>query len=150
MKQSPVLIFECANAHGGEFDVLKLTINECAKIVYPRRHIKFQPFHPDTIALPDFSWYRVYGGLFFNQDQWATLIMLAEESFDGVWLDIFDRYGAEILAENAENVSGIKLQASVLENNEIFRALQEIPLAEAFFVLYRQRLELGPQADGIG
>ena len=56
----PILIFECANAHAGNFDLLKSTIKEFSSIDYPKKHIKFQPFHPDTIALEDFSWHETY------------------------------------------------------------------------------------------
>jgi sialic acid synthase SpsE len=48
---SPILIFECANSHGGDFDILKSTIETYQSINYPVKHIKFQAFHPDTISL---------------------------------------------------------------------------------------------------
>lgn len=134
-KNAPILIFECANAHGGDFKLLKSTIAQFKTIAYPNKHIKFQPFHADTIALPDFSWYPTYRELLFQKDQWAELIDDASASFEGVWLDIFDRYGIDVLAENIRNVVGIKLQASVLENIEIFSALQALSLADKSLML---------------
>lgn len=131
----PLLIFECANAHGGDFKLLKSTVERFKAIVYPRKHIKFQPFHPDTIALPDFSWYSTYQELLFQKEQWLELISDASAAFDGVWLDIFDRYGTDVLAENTGKVVGIKLQASVLENTEILSALQALDLEDKSLML---------------
>jgi len=132
---APLLIFECANAHGGDFNLLKSTIAQFKTIVYPNKHIKFQPFHPDTIALPDFNWYPTYRELLFQKEQWAELIGDASASFEGIWLDIFDRYGTDVLAENAGNVIGVKLQASVLENREIVLALQALSLVDKSLML---------------
>lgn len=134
-KNIPALIFECANAHGGDFELLKSTISRFKTITYPNKHIKFQPFHADTIALPDFSWYPTYLELLFHKDQWAELISDAAASFEGIWLDILDRYGIEVLAENIGKVAGIKLQASVLENMEILSALRALNLADKSLML---------------
>jgi N,N'-diacetyllegionaminate synthase len=134
-KKPSILIFECANAHGGDFNLLKSTITQFKDIDYPNKHIKFQPFHSDTIALSDFSWHPIYQELLFRKDQWALLINNAASSFDGVWLDIFDRYGTDVLSENINNVFGIKLQASVLENIEIFTALQALNLSDKTLML---------------
>jgi N,N'-diacetyllegionaminate synthase len=127
-KNIPILIFECANAHGGDFNILESTIAKFGAITYPNKHIKFQPFQPDTIALKDFPWYSTYQDLFLHKDKWALLIKATTSAFEGVWLDIFDRYGTDILSENIKDVIGIKLQASVLENLEIFSALRALNL----------------------
>ncbi len=121
----PILIFECANAHGGDSERLRLTIETFQKIRYPEKHIKFQAFHPDTISLPDFSAYGIYQDLLLSQEKWTELIGVAAKGFEGIWLDIFDRYGVEVLATNQHKIAGVKLQASVLENNEIITALQK-------------------------
>ena len=134
-KNAPILIFECANAHGGDFELLKSTIAQFKTITYPSKHIKFQPFHADTIALPDFSWYPTYLELLFQKNQWSELISDASTSFKGVWLDILDRYGIDVLTENIGKVAGIKLQASVLENMEILSALRALNLADKSLIL---------------
>lgn len=120
----PVLIFECANAHGGDIKRLRKTITAFGEIDYPSKHIKFQAFHPDTISLADFSAYSIYQDLLLSQEQWSEIVHLAAKNFHGIWLDIFDRYGVEVLQHNPEKIYGIKLQASVLENNEIISALR--------------------------
>jgi N,N'-diacetyllegionaminate synthase len=127
-KTVPLLIFECANAHGGDFETLRETIARFSSIVYPDKHIKFQIFHPDKLSLPDYSWYPVYWELMFEPAQWSDLIRGAGEAFDGVWLDVSDRYGTEILAEHDRIVTGLKLQASVLENAEALAALRDVSL----------------------
>ena len=60
MNNHPVVIFECANAHSGNLEDLLKTINSFSSVKYNKKHIKFQPFHPDTISLDDFSWYKIY------------------------------------------------------------------------------------------
>lgn len=131
----PILLFECANAHGGDIDRLQRTIETFQKIEYPAKHIKFQAFHPDTISLPDFTAYGIYQDLLLGEEKWAEIIALAAKSFDGVWLDIFDRYGVEVLEANRDNIFGIKLQASVLENDEIITALQKDALLSGKFLM---------------
>lgn len=124
----PILIFECANAHAGSFDLLKSTIKKFSTIHYPKKHIKFQPFHPDTIALEDFSWHETYKKLMFTRDNWSQIINLANKNFNGIWLDLFDSYGVDVLSDNLDSIHGIKLQASVLENHEVFDVLKKLPL----------------------
>ena len=119
----PILLFECANAHGGDFDKLKSTIELFKEINYPEKHIKFQAFHPDAISLPDCPAYEIYQDLLLSQQQWTEIIELGSGGFQ-IWLDIFDRYGVDVMATNIEKIFGIKLQASVLENNEVISALQ--------------------------
>ncbi|MCY6383770.1 cytidylyltransferase domain-containing protein [Hoeflea prorocentri] len=128
--EHPILIFECANAHGGDAQVLKQTITRFAEIDYPEKHIKFQPLHPDRIALPDFSAYGIYQELFFEEGEWADIIDLADSRFDGVWLDIFDSYGVDILSRNIGRIAGIKLQSSVLENYEVITRLKDLSLSD--------------------
>lgn len=122
----PVLIFECANSHGGNAELLEQTLIDFGKVKYANRHIKFQPLHPDKIAMPDYEWYGVYKELFFNQTQWSKTINLAATLFDGVWIDVFDIYGVEIFKDNFSSVTGLKLQASVLDNQEVLNALKSL------------------------
>lgn len=122
----PVLIFECANSHGGNVELLEQILIDFGKVKYPNRHIKFQPLHPDKIAMPDYEWYGVYKELFFNQTQWTKTINLAATLFDGVWIDVFDVYGVEIFKDNFSSVTGLKLQASVLDNQEVLNALKSL------------------------
>jgi N,N'-diacetyllegionaminate synthase len=122
-RNSPILIFECANAHGGDFDILKSTIEKFQSINYPEKHIKFQAFHPDTIALPDSIGYEIYQNLLLSKGKWAELLDQASSDYQGIWLDIFDLFGVELLENNLGKVFGIKLQASVLDNYEVFSAL---------------------------
>lgn len=134
-KNLPTLIFECANAHGGNIDLLRSTIDRFGAIEYPDKHIKFQAFHPDTIALPDFSGYPIYQDLLLQHEQWSELIKMASMVFNGIWLDIFDKYGVEICAKNIDNIIGVKLQASVLENRDIFEGLKQDNLLRNKFLM---------------
>lgn len=133
--KSPILILECANAHGGDQSLLKTTFSRFGLISYPNKHVKLQPFHYDTIALPDFPYYAVYKELYFSRLQWVDLIKDAKKNFDGVWLDIFDCYGVQVLEENLEYIFGIKLQASVLDNFEIYAALRDVNLSNKVLMI---------------
>ena len=126
----PVVIFECANAHSGDFSVLMSTIDEFSKIEYSKSHIKFQPLQADTISLSDFSSYDCYKELEFSKAQWIEIIHEAYRHFDGVWLDIFDVYGIDVLTENLSKIKGIKLQASVLFNYEVISRLSTLCISD--------------------
>ena len=132
---NPILIFECANAHGGDLNLLLETINHFSNIEYDNKHIKFQPFHPETISLEDFSWHKVYHQLKFEPEEWKEIIKVAKSSYIGVWLDLFDVYGVKVLSENLPQITGIKLQASVLENYELFSALEKLDLTEVMLMI---------------
>jgi len=125
---SPTIIFECANAHGGNFDLLKSTIVDFSKIIYPISHIKFQPLQADAISLNDFSWYETYKELEFSDVQWREIIDIAHDKYEGVWLDIFDVFGIDVLSDNIQKITGVKLQASVLWNHEVLSSLKNLCL----------------------
>lgn len=122
-RQLPYLIFEVANVHGGEREHLMALVERFKTFDYLRKGIKFQIFKPDLIALPDFEWYRVYRELYFDSRTWSEVIHAAHSGGD-VWLDIFDNYGIEILQDNITMIHGIKLQASILENTEVYNRLR--------------------------
>ena len=119
--QKPYHIIELANTHGGSFDYLLELVDSFADLK-ENFGIKFQAFHPDKIATSNFSAYKIYQELFFDNAQWSQVIKQAATTKD-VWLDIFDLYGVEILKEQIELVHGIKFQSSVLYNYEVFEAL---------------------------
>lgn len=121
----PCVIFELANVHGGNKDQLFALIEEYAKFSYPNKAIKFQILKPDQIALKDFQWFPLYEELYFKPDIWQEAIYRASSS-GAVWLDLFDLYGVEVFQANQSSVSGIKLQASVLDNVELSKALASL------------------------
>lgn len=124
----PYLLCEVANVHAGDKNYLNNLIDEFSKVDYNDKGIKFQIFKSDRIALPDFEWFPVYERLFFSPHEWQGFINKAT-SFGDVWIDIFDTYGVEVLAENIGKIAGIKLQASILQNQEVFDSLQQIDLS---------------------
>lgn len=130
----PYLICELANSHAG--DVLKIhtLINEFAALDYPKKGIKFQIFHPEGISLVDFPWHSVYQELFFEKSVWNSLIEKASK-FGDVWIDVFDYYSIDVIKENINKIHGIKLQASVLENEEIISKLQKLNLAKKYIII---------------
>lgn len=123
----PYVIFEVANVHGGNRDLLFKIVDEYKKIDYQNKAIKFQPLKPDQIALPDFQWFQVYQELYFKPEVWNDVIALAAEGGE-VWLDLFDAYGVQILEANKHHIAGLKLQASVLDNIELVDALSGVEL----------------------
>jgi N,N'-diacetyllegionaminate synthase len=124
----PYLICELANSHGGSGALLEQLVDAFASLDYPKKGIKFQVFKADGLALPDFPWYSVYQELERPADSWRALIARAAEHGE-VWIDVFDTYSVDVIRENFDRVAGIKLQASVLENHEVFSQLAALELA---------------------
>lgn len=129
----PYFIIEAANCHGGNYQYISDLI-KAMSIFKKGFGMKFQAFHPDLIATPDFPSYSLYQKLFFSKEKWAQLINLASKTKD-IWLDIFDLYGVEVLKENHPNIHGIKFQSSVLDNYEVFKALGSVDLSKKKLIL---------------
>jgi N,N'-diacetyllegionaminate synthase len=120
-------ILEVANVHGGDLNYLYELIEKVAHLESPQFGIKLQVLNPDLIALPDFSYYDLYHQLYFTSVEWVGIISKAAQTKD-VWIDIFDLYGVQVVGDNLDSVSGIKFQASVLDNLEVFDAISEVDL----------------------
>ena len=58
---------------------------------------------------------------------WKRIIKKSS-SIGDVWLDLFDIYSVSILKKNLNYVHGIKLQASVLSNNEVYEGIKLLNL----------------------
>lgn len=125
-------IIEIANTHGGSEAYLTDLIDEFEG--FEGHGMKFQAFHPDGIACPDFPWYEVYKDLFFDEQTWAQLLKRAAKT-KLIWLDIFDFYGVKILSENRDLIYGLKLQASVLYNVEVIQYLKRVDCSSLKLVL---------------
>ena len=131
----PLLILECANAHDGNYQTLIKTIKKFSKLDYPQLHIKFQLLSAKTLAIPSYSWFKVYQEIEFKPKQWREILKLSYKMFQGIWLDIFDQYGIEILKINLKYIYGIKIQASVLENKKIIFELSKLNLKNKKLIL---------------
>jgi spore coat polysaccharide biosynthesis protein SpsF (cytidylyltransferase family)/sialic acid synthase SpsE len=134
-KKFPIIILECANAHDGNYTILKKTILKFKNLSYPKLHIKFQPFSAETIATPSYEWFKIYKLLKFTKKQWSDAIELSWKFYDGIWLDIFDEFSIKILEENLKKVFGIKIQASTLENKKIIFLLSKLDLKNIEIIL---------------
>ena len=130
----PTVIFELANSHGGNPKKLTELLESFGNIEYPNKAVKFQVFKADTIALQDYDWYQVYQRLELPEHEWVRLIKTAAGHGE-VWIDVFDTYSIFILKNNLSLVSGIKLQASVLENNEVWDALTRVDIFNLSVIL---------------
>ena len=119
-------IIEIANTHGGSVEYIHSLLNEYAH--YKKGFgVKFQPFKYNKIATEDYEYYDIYKSIFISEQDWNVIINKANETKD-IWLDIFDEYGVQILKNNISNITGIKLQASVLFNKRVLNALSLINL----------------------
>ena len=133
LNKGPYFIIEIANTHGGDQNYLKNIIKTFSGFKN-NFGIKFQVFHPDLIATPDYPYYEVYKKLFFSKELWSDFISKAFKTKD-VWLDIFDLYGVEVFRENISLIYGIKFQSSVLSNYEVLNALSNFNLCEKKIIL---------------
>lgn len=137
----PCLVCELANSHGGDVAAIDELVDAFGNLDYPRKAIKFQIFSANTIALPDFAYYAVYQRLEVSAADWARIIARAARHGD-VWIDVFDRHGVQAVADNLELIAGLKLQASVLENDEVLAALKSLDLSSLRVVLNVSGFEL--------
>ncbi|WP_018294777.1 cytidylyltransferase domain-containing protein [Mariprofundus ferrooxydans] len=130
----PYLLCEIANVHGGDEAYLHELITKFGEFSYPRKGIKLQVFKPDKIALPDFEWYPVYEELYFSEAVWKTLIRKAAALGD-VWIDVFDIYSTAVIRDNIDEIAGLKLQASILENVEVLNDLRTLNLKNKYLII---------------
>lgn len=133
-------IIEIANTHGGDRQYVNRLL-EAYKTYTGHYGMKFQPFSADTIATKDFPWYDVYEKLYFSAEEWGEIITEASLTKD-VWLDLFDTYGVEILKLYLPQVHGLKLQVSVLFNEEVIDLLSEIDLQGKKLILNVAALDI--------
>ncbi len=128
-------ILEVANTHAGDFNYMISLLEEYSKFNKKDKFgIKFQPLHFDKIATKDFEWYSVYKTLLFNEKEWVQIISKAFETKD-VWIDLFDSYGVQILKNNFDKVKGIKLQVSILFNEEVLSLLEELDFSDKEIII---------------
>ena len=128
-------ILEVANTHGGDVSYILNLLDEFKEFNKKNGFgIKFQPFKYNQIATEDFEWYKVYKELYINENDWAKVFDKAYETKD-IWIDIFDLYGVSIIQKNLSNIYGLKLQTSILDNQEVYHALQAIDVSELKLII---------------
>lgn len=137
--KAPYFILEVANTHNGNLDYVHNLIDEFKH--FKEVGMKFQPFKYDCLAEQDYKGFELYKKLFFECNEWASIISLASETKD-VWLDMFDDYSVKILTENLSKIRGIKLQASVLGNFNLLQSLRDIDLTGKEIILNVSGFEL--------
>ncbi len=135
----PYQILEIANTHGGSIEYLLSLIDEFKD--FNGYGVKFQPLKPDRIATKDFAWYSVYEELFFDLEEWRTIIDRANQTKE-IWLDIFDTYGVEVFNLNRDKTKGIKLQASILYNEAVLSELEHVKADKHFLIINVSGLEI--------
>src|SRR6266404_8606204 len=114
------LLFEIANSHGGSKDYISELIDALPQ--EKNTGIKFQVFKYNEIALKDYEYYPVYVKFFIEKLGWKKLFAQAKKRGFEVWIDVFDLYSVQVLKDNLDLVSGIKLQSSVLDNLKVLKA----------------------------
>lgn len=144
MSSKTSYIIEVANTHGGSLSYLLDLIKEFEE--FEGSSIKFQPLHPDKIATDDYQWYPVYKELYFSPSEWNTIVEEASLT-KLVWLDLFDTYGVEILNNNLGKIHGIKLQASILYNAEVIKALEEMDCSSLDLIINVSAIQKGAIAE---
>ncbi len=117
------VIAEIANAHLG--DPARLTELIIAAADSGADGVKFQWFKYDSIATPDFIHYQVYTDLFIDKTVWADALKLAKGLGLEVWVDIYDEWGAQVLAELEGLVDGMKLATTVIQSDTLVQALKK-------------------------
>ncbi len=117
------LLFEIANSHGGSKDYIYKLIDALPQ--EKNTGIKFQVFKYNEIALKDYEYYKVYVKFFIDKQNWKKIFTYTKSKDLDIWIDIFDLYSVEVLKDNLNLVTGIKLQSSVLDNLKVLKGLSE-------------------------
>ena len=115
------LLYEIANSHGGSKKYIYNLIDALPHT--DNGGIKFQVFKYDEIALKDYDYYKVYVKFFIDKQNWKKIFAHAKSKGFDVWIDVFDLYSVEVLKDNLNLVTGIKLQSSVLNNLKVLEGL---------------------------
>ncbi len=131
----PEVIVEIANSHDGDKEFFFQIIDQIASFSYPNLSVKLQIFSPDTISLRDYEWYEVYKKITFDDIFWNDCIRVCNSKIGKTWIDVFDLFGINVVKNNIQKISGIKLQASVLENQEVIQILHSIDLTNIRLML---------------
>jgi N,N'-diacetyllegionaminate synthase len=128
-------ILEIANTHGGNVSYILDLLDEFKEFNKKKGFgIKFQPFKYDQIATADFEWYEVYQELYINESEWVKIFDKAYDTKD-IWIDVFDLYGVSIIQKNLNKIYGLKLQTSILDNQEVYHALQDTDISKLKLII---------------
>lgn len=146
----PEIIIEIANSHDGNENKILETIEAVGNLDYSSKSLKFQVFSPKTLALEDFEWFEVYKEITFDINFWTHALKLAQEKIGNIWIDIFDSYGIEVYIRNQNYVSGLKLQASVLENFEVRELLSNLDLSQKRLMINISGFDIGKITELLG
>ena len=126
-------ILEVANCHAGDISYVLAVLQEFDEYT-TGFGVKFQPLAADKLATSDYPWYEVYKQLEFSEDEWATIFVAAKKTKD-IWLDLYDDFSAQIFRQNFDAITGVKLQASALDNLRLRQALRSLELTQKFLIL---------------
>lgn len=136
----PYNILEMANAHGGNINYIYETIDEFKKY-NENTGIKFHPLHHNALALQDYEWYETYKKLLFNNKEWTSILKYAKKSKD-VWIEVCDTFSVQIIKENIDIISGLKLQSSVIQDAEIIQQLEKLNLKNIILIINISGIEI--------
>ena len=62
----------------------------------------------------------------FSADFWTETLKNTKLNIQKIWVDVFDTFGALVIKKNLKFIYGIKLQASTLDNQELYDSLRSI------------------------
>ena len=124
--RKPLIIFELANSHNGNYELLDKSIIDFFKINYANKAIKLQIFKYDLISEKNLNYFKIYKKLFFSEKKWNYIIHKLYKKKTKIYLDIYDDYGIKILKKNINKIHGIKIQYDQLFKKNIYEELKKI------------------------
>lgn len=147
--KTPTLIYEPANFHAGDAGQLTRLIDALAGQAYPARGIKFHPISADKLALPDYKYAEVYRRIEIDHATWGQIIAHAAAALGPVWIECADANCVEVALENRDKLAGVKLQASILANDEVLDGLRALDLSAKTVMLNISGYQLDAIQAGI-
>ena len=109
-----------ASTHGGNIEYILEIIKKSEPLI--NCGIKFQVLKPDLLADKNYKGFQTYQKLYFNEKDWNQIIKKASNT-KNVWIDVFDDYSIQVVHDNIQNIEGVKLQASLLENEFVIEKI---------------------------
>lgn len=117
IRNEPFVIAEIANAHQGDIHQLVSLVEIASESKADA--VKFQWFKYDCLATMDYEWYEDYMKLFISENHWGNVLKLAKNRGIEAWVDIFDYWGVELALKSMDEIDGIKLPPTVMQDDSL-------------------------------
>jgi N,N'-diacetyllegionaminate synthase len=126
---SVYVIAELASAAEGDVEKTFRLIDEARRAGADA--VKFQFYKYDILTTPSYSKHETYKRIFNTAEERSRFVKRAVDAGLDVWVDIFDRWGLEVAAENAAGLTGVKIPPTVILDRKLVADILALGLPAA-------------------